>query len=364
MVYSATAARPNTPYGHLMGWIDHNLGGNALNANPTAQTVNSYAAPVVQSGARIATGAVDANPIVGGADLALTGANIAKHVAAKVVPALNQVPDAQTASGWLRNVTGTPSLSPNAPELQKIIEATGSTMTNPRAALGPTFARTTGAETGQQISEHLGGGEVGDFFGSLLGASPEAGGSVAAQVYNKMFAGTQAPDVAAAGARTDVQPSAGMLMNPTGRRIVKGLGSFPILGGPIQNAQARVNNSLLELRNNIATGLYGSDLPEVSKTSIGQDLISGARQGAANVSTDASDQMSGLRADIGPNQPTNARAVYRDPDIGYAAQTRMDPDAFVPLAAEARQPSHDGDPGADTAVSGCVRDDACGLRPL
>src|SRR4029077_5453128 len=35
-VYSATAVRPNTTYGHLMGWIDHNLGGNALNANPTA----------------------------------------------------------------------------------------------------------------------------------------------------------------------------------------------------------------------------------------------------------------------------------------------------------------------------------------
>ena len=153
-------------------------------------------------------------------------------------------------------------------------------------------------------------------------------------------------------------------MNPTGRRIVKGLGSFPILGGPIQNAQARINNSLLELRNNIATGLYGSDLPEVSKTSIGQDLISGARQGAANVSTDASNQMSDLRADIGPNQPTNARAVYRDPDIGYAAQTRMDPDAFRASRAEARQPSHDGDPGADTAVSGRVRDDAGGLCAL
>ena len=333
MVYSATAARPNTPYGHLMGWIDHNLGGNALNASPTAQAVNSYAAPVVQSGARIATGAVDAVPLVGASDLALTGANIAKHVAAKVVPALNQVPDAQTASGWLRDVTGTPSLSPNASELQKIVEATGSAMANPNAALGPTFARVTGAETGQQISEHLGGGEVGGFFGSLLGASPETGGSAAAQIYNKMFAGGQAPGVAAAGERTDVQPSAGMLMNPTGRRIVKGLGSFPILGGPIQDAQARVNNSLLDLRNNIATGLYGSDLPEVSKTSIGQDLITGARQGAANVSTDASNQMSNLRADIGPNQPTDVRAVYRDPNVGYPAQANMDPASFQPLAA-------------------------------
>ena len=212
-------------------------------------------------------------------------------------------------------------------------------MTNPSAALGPTFARTTGAETGQQISDHLGGGEVGDFFGSLLGAAPEAGGSVAAQVYNKMFAGTQAPDVAAAGARTDIQPSAGMLMNPTGRRIVKGLGSFPIFGGPIQNAQARVNNSLLELRNNIATGLYGSDLPEVSKTSIGQDLITGARQGAANVSTDASNQMSGLRADIGPNQPTNARAVYRDPDIGYRLKREWTQSSFRASRGAARQPS-------------------------
>ena len=156
MVYSATAARPNTIYGHLMGWIDHNLGGNALNANPTAQTVNSYAAPVVQSGARIATGAVDANPIVGGADLALTAANIAKHQAAKVVPALNNVPDAQTASGLLRDTFGVPSLSPNAPELQKIVEGTASTMANPRAALGPTFARTTGAETGQQDQRSLG----------------------------------------------------------------------------------------------------------------------------------------------------------------------------------------------------------------
>ena len=333
-VYSATAARPNNLYGHLMGWIDHNLGGNALNANPTAQSVNSYAAPVVQSGARIATGAVDANPVVGTADLALTGANIAKHVAAKVAPALNNVPDAQTASGLLRNAFGVPSLSPNAPELQKIVEATGSAMTNPRAALGPTFARTTGAETGQQISDHLGGGEVGGFFGSLLGASPETGGSAAAQIYNKMFAGAQAPEVAAAGTRTDIQPSAGMLMNPTGRRLVKGLGALPFIGGPIQNAQMRVNNSLLDLRNSVASGLYGSDLPGVSETSIGQDLITGARQGAANVSTDASNQMSNLRADIGPNQPYNARAVYRDPDIGYAAQTRMDPQSFVPLAAE------------------------------
>ena len=90
-VYSATAVRPNDLYGHLMGWIDHNLGGNALNANPTAQAaVNSYTPLlVVQSGARIATGAVDANPItsVGRISGSPGVGNIAKHVAAKVVPA-------------------------------------------------------------------------------------------------------------------------------------------------------------------------------------------------------------------------------------------------------------------------------------
>jgi hypothetical protein len=327
-VYSATAARPNGPYGQLMGWLDHNLGGNALNRSSAAPVINA-ARPALSSGERIATGAVDAIPIVGAADLASTGLNVGKHLLARAAPAVDSVPDLPTASGWLRNVTGTPPLPADASPLQRITENTLATMANPSSVLGPTIARTTGAEVGSDVGGAV-AGEPGQFIGSFAGASPDSGGNVGLRVAKWGLGGEQAPEVAAAGQRIGVQPTFGMVANPTGRRVEKSLASFPFLGGPIQAAQIRAATGLDTVQQGLAEKLYGGNLPLVSPATIGEDLVTGARQGAANITQRAQDEQGRLASQIGQNQPVNLRPVYQG---GAAQKYTTSPTTFSALAA-------------------------------
>ena len=311
-VYSATAARPNTPYGHLMGWIDHNLGGNALNRNPTAQAVNSYVAPIVGAGNRIATAAPDANPIIGGADLIGSGFNVGKHLLARAAPGVNAIPDYRTAPELLRNFTGAPDLPADASPIQRIIENTAALATNPKTAIAA-FPRAAGSYVGGTIGNMV-AGEPGQYVGSIAGGGfPEISGNLALRAAKPIFGGAQGPEVAAAGERQGIQPTAGMVGSPPLRWFEKAVGGAPVLGGPVKAAQERVSTAMERIQQEIADRVYGgTGVPTGStQTSIGEDLLSGARQGQANITQKASDETAQNRADIGANQPTNLRPVYQ-----------------------------------------------------
>jgi hypothetical protein len=328
-VYSATVARPNGPYGQLMGWLDHNLGGNTLNQSSAAPIINA-ARPVLTAGARIATAAPDAVPIIGGADLIGTGFNVGKHLLASAAPGANAIPDYRTTPELLRSLTGTPGLPANAPPLQKILENTAAAATNPENIAGA-FPRAVGSEVGSEIGQRL-GGEPGQFFGALVGGAPgELGGNALLRIAQPMLGGKQAPEVAAAGQRQDIQPTAGMVMNSTGRGIEKVLAAIPGVGAPIKAAQERVSTQMQNVQRRIAEQLYGGPLPGgVTDTSIGEDLIGGARQGAANITQRAQDEQGNLASQIGPNQPVNLRPVYQG---GAAQRYTTSPTTFAPLAA-------------------------------
>jgi hypothetical protein len=353
-VYSATSAHPNTVFGNAAAWLDHNAGGNALNRNPTAQAVNDAVRPAMGAVNRVATQSLDAIPLVGIHDLIASGGNVAKHALTRAIPSLANVPDFYTAVGAARNLAGTPELPANAPDVQKIVEGVASSM-NPRQSLLGVAARTAGGYYGGKIGDAV-AGEPGQFFGSLAGAGPDATGNVGLRVAGKMFGGDQASEVAAAGRNIGVQPTFGMVANPTGRRLEKGLGSFPVLGGPIQSAQARAAQGLEDTQQRTTETLNGSPLPFVSPASIGADLSSAARQGAANITHDAQSEQGALASRIGANQPVDIRSVYRGP-AGYPSYATTDPTTFEPLAARLdrlRQMAIEAQKPAFQAVSGVM----------
>jgi hypothetical protein len=346
MVYSATAARPNTPYGHLMGWIDHNLGGNALNANPTAQAVNAYAAPIVGAGDRIATAAPDANPIIGGADMIGSGFNVGKHLLARAAPVVNDIPDYKTFPEMLQKVTGAPPLPADASPIQRIIENTAALATNPKTAIAA-FPRAAGSYVGGTIG-NLVAGEPGQYVGSIAGGGfPEIAGNLGLRTAKYFGGGEQGPDVAAAGQRQGIQPTAGMVGNKALRWFEKALGSVPVVGGPVKTAQERVANQLQSGQQEVADRVYGgTGVPTGStQTSIGEDLLSGARQGQANITQKASDETAQNRADIGKNQPTNLRQVYQgaaqnqfSTDPGTYSGLKPYIDNLIDIAVQAQTP--------------------------
>ena len=328
-----------------MAWIDHNLGGNALNRSSAAPIINA-ARPALTAGARIATAAPDANPIIGGADLIGTGLNVGKHLLGRVAPAVNSIPDYRTTPEVLRSVTGTPGISPDAPVLQKILENTAAMSANPRNIVSA-FPRAVGSEVGQEVGERV-GGEPGAFAGALVGGAPgDISGNLALRLAKLSLGGKQAQTVAEAGTRQGIQPTAGMVMNPPGRWFEKAIGSVPLIGGPVKAAQERASSQIADIQRQIAEQVYGgpiSDQP--TDTSIGEDLLAGARQGQANITQRAGEEFNRWKNDVGPNQPTNIRGVYRP-----AAQARFteDPATYAPLharlanlvrmAVEAQQPS-------------------------
>jgi hypothetical protein len=328
-VYSATVARPNTPYGHLLGWLDHNAGGNALNRNATAQTVSNAVEPFVGAGDRIATMALDANPIVGGADIIGSGFNVAKHLAG-----INSIPDYKTAPELLRTVTGAPDLPANASPAQRVAESTLALMTNPQNALATTAARVGGSYLGGQAG-NLVGGEPGQFIGSIAGGSPEGLGNIALRGAQPVLGGTQGPEVIAAGERQGIQPTAGAVANPVGRLFEKAVGAIPVVGGPVKAAQERYSSEIQAVLNDVANRVYtdqpGVKLPStITKASIGADVLSGARQGQIDITQREGDKFGKTMDAIGPNQPTDLRSVYRPMS---QLQFSTDPDTYAPLGA-------------------------------
>ena len=340
--YSATAVRPSTAYGHLMGWIDHNLGGNALNANPTAQTVNAAVRPVLDPAMRIGTAAIERNPYVGAVDLGLTGTNVAKHVASKVYPGLNQVPDFPTILSQVRSLTGTRELDPNASATQRVLENAASTsIANPNVnaldAAGRAGLSYLGGEAGEELA-----GEPGQFAGSFAGAAPGSGRALFQRVMAPIFRGKNTMAVSGAADRMGVQPSMGSVSNIMGRLFEKAMAATPGVGSAVRSAQDRFNDAIRQRQQQTAEDVFGGPLPgDISDESIGKSLITGARQGSANITQRARDEQNQLisgnpaefRAGIGANTPVDARSVYHGPAGYAAAKLQMDPGVYPAYAA-------------------------------
>ena len=204
-VYSATHAYPAGVHGQLIAWMDHHLGLNAVNRSQAWQTVEPYVAPVSGAISRIGTAAIETNPYVRAVDLGTTGYNIAKHLAAKVVPQLANVPDSQSILGLTRAALGTPQLDPNAPAAQRIAENVASMSLNPsswnKTALLDTTLRAGASDVGGNVGEYF-GGEAGQALGSFAGA-PRRG----------VQSAPGAPSPRCSGAR----PRRACLRPPTGR---------------------------------------------------------------------------------------------------------------------------------------------------
>jgi hypothetical protein len=342
-VYSATGVYPNTPFGHTVAWVDHNLGGNTLNRNPTVQAINTYAAPAVGAVNRVVTGALDAIPAVGLHDLIASGGNVVKHLATRAVPSLANTPDFYTAVGAARSLAGTPELSADAPAVQKILESTASTVANPSQSLARALLTNTTGYYGGKIGEEV-AGEPGQYLGALLGAtSPDAVKQQGAAFMHSYFGGDQGPEVMRAGQDTGVQPTFGMVANPEGRRIEKFFGAVPIFGRPVAQAKNTADTGIREAQIDVANQVYGGPLPGqhttggntttgVTPATIGSDLIEGTRQGSANITQQARDEQGNLVSNVGPDQPTNVRGVYYGPS-GYSKQLTSDPGNYPSLAA-------------------------------
>ena len=394
-VYSATVARPNTPYGHLMGWIDHNLGGNALNESAAGKTIAS-AQPVTGAISRIGTAAIERNPYVAATDLGLTGTNVIKHLVAKVYPEANVVPDFPTILSQVRSVTGTPELSPNAPAVQRVLENAASIAVGNRGATAPAgtplpatsnfFGRFqpsvagSGSNaldaTGRAALSYLGGeagealgGESGQFAGSFLGgATPEVAANLAHRAAAPIFRWNGLPgaggvvaqpgseEIGNIGVRQGIQPSLGAASGPAGRLINKVVASTPFIGTNLRARQEAFNEAIRQRQREIGTDVFGSPLPgDMGPETIGDTLVNAARQGSANITQRAQNEQNQLitgtpaqpatatqpaqpaQPGIGRNAPVDARGVYRGPAGYEQARLNLPPGQYPAYAARLDQ---------------------------
>ena len=377
-VYSATAVRPAGGYGNVMAWLEQHAGGNALNRNPAAQSVNEVAAPVTQAGSRIATAAVDAIPVVRGYDLGITGENIVKHLASKLYPSLANLPDAPTAVGALRNALGTQELSPDATPAQRVIESALSAATTrappTTASVEDAFGRTGASYLGGEAGNRF-GGEAGQFAGSFAGGTfPESAPNVLTRATAPWFRGRNTDTVSDAANRQGIQPSTGAVSNAFGRLMSMALAAVPVAGNPSLNARERFNDSIQNRQGQIAEEVYGGAPPEnITNEDIGGALRRGAQQGAANISQRAEDAMHDLTGQIvgntplpggtTPTQPTNLRSVYYGP-AGYPKFYTGGVSRLERPFGLSQWPAHDGDPAADTRFPERLGPDAGRFRPL
>ena len=372
--YSSTVARPSTAYGHLMAWMDHNLGGNTLNENPTLSAISNAVRDAEGTAMRVGTSGLYGIPYVGQAaritDLGSTGFNIGKHLLAKKVPEANLVPDIPSLLGQVRSLTGTPELEPDASAGRRILESAAS-MTNPLnltpAAVGENVVRAGLSHIGGLAGEEL-GGEAGQFGGSFLGAAPGSGRALFQRVMAPMFRSrgpnTTTSDVDAAAARQGIQPTMGSVSNAMGRLFEKALAATPGVGGAVRSAQDRFKDAIRQRQQQTAEDIFGGPLPAgISDEGIGRTLIAGARQGSANLTQRARDEqqqlMTGMPArpatftvtpsgvtttpsqpaqpGIGANAPVNARDVYYGPAGFSNARLHMAPGEYPAYQARLDQ---------------------------
>ena len=350
-VYSATRAYPSGAHGQLTAWMDHHLGGNAINNSNVWKTVEPYVAPVSGAISRIGTAAIETNPYVRAVDLGVTGYNAVKHLATKVVPQLANVPDSQSILGLTRSALGTPELDPNASAAQRVLENAASVSLNPsswnKTALLDTLGRSGSSYVGGEAGGAL-GGETGQIAGSLYGASPGTGSNLLRRVMAPAFRGRNTQPVSTAADNQGIQPTAGAVSNPIGRQLDKVIGATPFIGSAVRSAQERFNDAIRQRQQEVAEDVFGGPLPGgVSNEDIGASLIAGARQGAANLTQQARDEQQQLitgkpanpltgqpaQPGIGANTPVNARSVYRGPAGYSAARLQMDPGVYPAYAA-------------------------------
>ena len=140
------------------------------------QSARNLASYVTDPAGRIAAAGLNLNPVVGGADLTVSGLNALKAVASRYAPSLRNTPDIPTVSSLAGSAAGVTPLSPNASPVQRYAEAAATGLVNPQQAVRTGLemvGATGGGDVGSSIASYYGGpdwSQIGRWFGSLGGA--------------------------------------------------------------------------------------------------------------------------------------------------------------------------------------------------
>jgi hypothetical protein len=212
MVYSATAAYPNSSIGNALAWSDHNLGGNWANRN-IADPLNSMTGGQPTESGQSSGGAPSAlrmgtNALTGAYDLPATVYNVGKHYAAPAAGTSGDLPVVAPALQADLGVSG----DPNAPFWQRALEAGGSGTAGTKLLFNALSPRTIISNLGLGTTATLGGdigsknfGEIGGTIGSLVGGGIEPVARAAVKSATRPFVATRPPEAAPVDA---TQPAA------------------------------------------------------------------------------------------------------------------------------------------------------------
>jgi hypothetical protein len=275
--------------------------GNLSDAGESIRNALSY---VNDPAGRIAAAGLNLNPVVGGADLTVSGLNALKAVASRYAPSLRNTPDIPTVSGLASSAAGVPQLSPDASPAQRYAEAAATGLVNPRQAVrtgAEMVGATGGGDIGSSVASYYGGpdwSQLGRWFGSL-------GGAGAATKLNPVTAlsGPQAPGVNQSAANistpeNQVQPTYGSMANPIGRGIERGLSVVPGVNFPIVKAQQRMEEGIRKANADAATKLNPGAPTDTTPYAIGSNLIQAARTKSKAIKDDASQQLENLYSQL------------------------------------------------------------------
>jgi hypothetical protein len=308
----------------------------------TAETTRNAMSYVTDPAGRIAAAGLNLNPVVGGVDLGVGGLNALKSVASRWYPSLNNYPDIPTISGLASDAAGVKQLDPNISTLQRYGEAALTGILNPKAAISTGLrmvGATGGGDIGGWLANNYGGPEfekLGRWLGSIAGGAPDLAKGPAIKVARRLFAGEQAPRVDLNAQGIGVRPSFGALANTPGRYLSKALAAVPFAGNPTLSAQTRIEQAVEDARTRAAEQINQGPLPAHSDpNSIGENLITLARQRSAAIKSAASQKFADLYNRVGPDTLIDARPVIAEiqrqmarPDISadqiQGLQARLD----------------------------------------
>lgn len=328
------------------------------NLRDTLETTRNAASYVTNPAERIATAALNLNPVIGGADLGVTGLNALKAVARAHGASWLPETDIPTISGMASDTAGVPQLGPNASTPQRYAEAAATGVVNPKQALS-TGARmigsTFGGDTLSALASYYGGPEyekLGRWLGSVAGGSPDTFTNSIA----RWFAGRQAPQVGAAADQLQTQPTFGQVAGPSGRLVEKALGAMPIVGLPVNAARQRMEDAIQNARNTAAETINQGPLPtQVDPNSIGGNLITLARTRSASIKADASQRYQDLYnavpkdtlVDSGPVEQAIIQQANA-PDISAAQKSELLARLDYMRTMRIGQPGYNGPPPPPT----------------
>jgi hypothetical protein len=202
-----------------------------------------------------------------------------------------------------------------------------------RTTVLPTLGSHYGGEVGGYVGDKLGDAETGALLGSIVGGvgASAAPGAIDRYRHNSYAdqAKPNAPEIAAAARRQDVQPTAGMLGNSSivdrERQLSGAYGARGYIEGRRRTATEQISDAI-----DRAATARGSTDPSPTRGSIGYDAAEVARVGAEDQAALSSRGQQQLMTRIGPRTDTDVSGIL-------AAMERIrgqtDPGTAAPIDA-------------------------------